>query len=129
MSSKLVNSHKTIVLEGNLTFDYNEMLNELSSQNHCLFGDIKNVIIKIKNKGGDKLTFEQVTHLVANGTNMDFYDENNIRCYLCVCPRTFANYMFPPMESENRDNDFARIRGGVSFFYNKGFEIYIIPSS
>ena len=58
-----------------------------------------------------------------------FYDENKIWCYLCVRPSDFKNYMFSPADSENRDNNFARIRGGVGFFYKKGFDIYIVPSS
>ena len=32
---------------------------------HFMFGNIENVIRKIKDKGGDKLTYEQLTHLIT----------------------------------------------------------------
>ena len=129
VESRRVGKTKVTMLSGEMTFDYNEMMNELGDKFHCLFGNIEKVIGKIKDKGGNKLGAEEINHLVTNGTKREFYDENKIWCYLCVRPSDFKNYMFSPADSENRDNNFARIRGGVDFFYKKGFDIYIVPSS
>lgn len=129
VESARVGKTKVTMLSGEMTFDNNKMMNELGGKFHFMFGNIEKVIGKIKDKGGDKLTYEQLTHLITKGTNMEFYDENKIWCYLCVRPSDFKNYMFSPVDSENQDNNFARIRGGVGFFYDEGFDIYIVPSS
>ena len=129
VESARVGKTKVVALTGEMTFDNNKMMNELGNKFHYLFGNIENVISKIKDKGGDKLTYEQLTHLITNGTKREFYKKNKIWCYLCVRPSDFKNYMFSPVDSENRDNNFARIRGGVGFFYDEGFDIYIVPSS
>lgn len=124
-----VGKTKVVALTGEMTSNYNEMMNELGNKFHCLFGNIETVIGKIKADGSDKLTIDDINHLVTNGKIREFYKEKNIWCYLCVRPSDYANYMFSPIDSENRDNNFERIRGGVSFFFGEGFDIYIIPSS
>ena len=124
-----VGGEKVFVLSGEMTGDYNKMMNELGDKFHGLFGNIEKVIGKIKADGSDKLTIDDINHLVTNGKIREFYKEKNIWCYLCVRPSDYANYMFSPIDSENRDNNFERIRGGVSFFFGEGFDIYIIPSS
>ena len=118
------NGAKITVLSGNLTFDISEMMQELGDKYHCLFGDVENLITKLPR---GKLSKEEVTHLITNGTTSEFYSD--IWCYICIRPTDFANYMFSHIDSENRENNFERIRNGVAAFYDKGFNIYIVPSS
>ena len=117
-------------LTGNLTFDASEMMRELGNRYHCMFGDIKKLILKLPTK----LSMNDISDLYNNGTTREFYSDKNIWCYLCVRPtmrgkEDYANYMFSHIDSENRDNNFIRIREGVKFFYNNKFDIYIVPSS
>lgn len=117
--------NSVVTLTGKLTFDLNKMMNELGDRHHFMFGDIRNLIPKLS----IKLLTENIIDLYNNGTTMEFYDNKNIWCYLCVRPSDYANYMFSPVDSENRDNNFSRIREGVTFFYNNKFDVYIMPSS
>jgi len=36
------------------------------------------------------------------------------------------NYMFSPCDSENRNNKYNRLRGGVLKFKEAGFDVYIV---
>ena len=112
------------VLSGNLTFNFNEMLKELGDKHHGLSGDVEKLITKLPR---GKLSEDEASDLFINGTRREFY--NDIWCYICIRPGDFANYMFSHIDSENRDNNFERIRHGVLAFYNKGFNIYIIPNA
>ena len=67
-----------------------------------MFGDVSKLISKL----GDKLTEQQVLDLLSQGTEEEFYDAQNVWCYFCVEPGSFRNYMFAPMDSENRDNKY-----------------------
>ena len=114
----------TITLSGELTNRFDQMRLECCGRTHCMFGDVSKLIPKL----GDKLTEQQVRDLLSNGTKKEFYDAQNVWCYFCVEPGTFRNYMFAPMDSENRDNEYARLRQGVANFSRKAsFDVYIIP--
>ena len=118
----------TITLSGDMTFDYEQMKQELAGRYESLFGDVKKLIPKLLAKH-PKLTIDDVTLLSTDGTNMTFYDKRKIYCYFCVRPSDYANYMFSPSDSENRDNRFVRIRMGVRKFFLDDFDVYIIPCS
>jgi hypothetical protein len=114
----------TITLSGELTSNFDQMKSECSGRTHCMFGDVGKLIPKL----GDKLTEQQVLDLLSQGTEEEFYDAQNVWCYFCVEPGTFRNYMFAPMDSENRDNKYDRLRRGVANFSRKArFDVYIIP--
>ena len=113
-----------ITVSGDLTFDCAEMMNELGDINHMFFGDISKGLAD--HKFGNALDDDAVNALQNQGTTMDYYNSRKVFCYLCVRPSDYANYMFSPMDSENRDNEFTRLRKGVKFFHAKGFNVYIV---
>ena len=120
------NGARVIKLSGDMTFDYNQMKREVASRYSCMFGDAKNVISKIKTP---KLTKNKILNLYQHGINSNFYDSNKIWGYFCVDPSDYSSYIFPLMESENRDNHYSRMRNGVTSFFNDGFDVYIINSN
>ena len=117
----------TIVLSGDMTNDFEQMKRECAGRFESLFGDAQNIVKKLTEKGSVKLTAQQVLDLLTQGTTEEFYNNQNVWCYFCVEPTTFRNYMFSPMDSENRDNKYARLRSGVAnFSFKAGFDVYII---
>ena len=54
----------------------------------------------------------------------EYYENWNIWCYFCVDPKTYKNYMFSPMDGENRDNQYSRLRNGVLNFSSDGFDFF-----
>ena len=46
--------------------------------------------------------------------------------FICIRPDNGLNYSFPLMESENRDNNFARAKKGIKHFYDEKYQIYSI---
>jgi len=118
---------KTIALHGDMTNDFIEQIRKCAGRYECLFGDAQNVVEKLKERGSDKLTEQQVLDLLTQGTTEEFYETHNIWGYFCVEPETFKNYMFSLIDSENRDNKYARLRRGVANFSRKArFDVYII---
>lgn len=115
-----------VALVGELTFDTNEMMNELASNNHMLFGKISD-LIKKPSIANNKLDSDFIAlELCVKGQNADYFERNQIWGYMCVRPSDYANYTFCPDDSENRDNNYARLRGGVSWFSERGFDVYEI---
>ena len=45
---------------------------------------------------------------------------------VCVRPDNKLNYCFPILESENRENDYYRVKVGVKYFHNEKYLIYLI---
>ena len=117
-----------LVISGDLTFDYEQMKRELAGRFDSMFGDAKQLIAKLEKKR-PKLNACQINDLVVNGTTRNYYDSNKIWCYFCVRPSDYANYMFSHIDSENRDNNFARMRAGTAQFFNDGFDVYIVGSA
>ena len=124
---------RVVEISGNLTFDYEQMKQELAPRYESMFGDAAKVIKEL----GPKLTITDINELTVGGTTWNFYNSNNIWCYFCVraseweksgkkIPGDYANYMFSPSDSENRDSGFARLRGGVLKFFLDGFDVYIV---
>jgi hypothetical protein len=118
-------SGKTIILSGDMTFNYQKMKTELASRFHGMFGDIKKLIPKLT-KDHPKMTRQNIIDLINKGTTKDFYNKNNIWGYICIRPSDYANFIFSHMDSENRDNNYNRIRMGVSQFFDDNFDVYII---
>ena len=112
------------VLSGSLTFDFSEMINELGENPHCMFGDLNKLIPKL----GKPLDDEKILELFQEGKTIEYFNKNKIWCYLCIQPETMKNYMFSPIDSENRDNQCNRLRSGVVKFKEAGFNIYIVST-
>jgi hypothetical protein len=121
-----VGSSRVIGLLGELTFDFNEMMRELTPDGTGLFGNMDSLIQKLAADGIGKLAAPDIEDLVNNGLNMEFYNAINVWGYLCVRPSDNASYIFSHADSENRDNEFARMRRGVAKFFKAGFDIYMI---
>ena len=119
----------TTILSGDLTMNTSEMMDELGDENHMYFGRLR-----YSEKSGDlvlpdntqvtNLSETTLSNLYNNGTNEEYFLENSAFCYLCVRPSDLHNYMFSPLDSENRDNDYQRLREGVHYFAEQGFKIY-----
>ena len=117
---------KIIGLEGEMTSEFSQMMKELAPNgSNFIVGDLRKSIPKILERR-PKVEKKDIENLVRNGTTREFYKTNNIYCYLCVRPSDYASYMFSPEDSENRDNEFQRIRRNVLKFYANKFDIYII---
>ena len=115
-------------ITGNLTFDFNKMMNELGDNPHCMFGKIaleNGVLVLSDDSRIAEMVPTELEVLFANGTTDAYYQDRNVWCYLCVrCD--LKNYMCAPCDSENRDNEYNRLRGGVQNFAKEGFKIYIM---
>jgi hypothetical protein len=110
------------ILSGSLTFDFSEMMNELGENPHDMFGDLNKLIPEL----GEPLDDKKILELFQKGITIEYFNENEIWCYLCIQPETMKNYMFSPIDSENRDNQCYRLRSGVVKFKEAGFNIYIV---
>ena len=110
-------------ISGDLTSDFNEMMNELGDNPHCMFGDLNKVLGRSDVK---EMETEDMLDLMTNGNTDAYYQDRNVWCYLCVRESDLKNYMFSPLDSENRDNKYNRLREGVKSFANEGFKIYLM---
>lgn len=124
LSTTTTSTGSTIhTLEGEMTFEFSQMMKELAPNGaNFIFGDLKKSIPKM----GAKLEQSDIENLTKNGTTREFYETNKIWCYLCVRPSDYSSYMFSPDDSENRDDNFVRIRKNVLNFYANKFDIYIV---
>ena len=95
---KVSQKGNTIVFSGELTNDFNQMKRECAGRFETMFGDAKNLIVKLKEDGYTALTEQQILDLLTQGTTEEVYETHNIWGYFCVEPETFKNYMF----SENK---------------------------
>ena len=125
---KIEQTDNITVLSGNLTFDFNKMMNELSDNPHCMFGKIAledGVLVLPDGSRIAEMKSKDMLDLFTNGSTDAYYQDRNVWCYLCVrCD--LKNYMFAPCDSENRDNEYNRLRRGVGSFSEKGFKIYLM---
>ena len=65
--------------------------------------------------------------LHKEGTHAEFYENNNILGYFCIDLKDYSNYMFLIGDSENRDNNYSRLRNGVLQFSSEAYcDIYIL---
>ena len=126
MSIKLEKQGNVITLSGDMTNDYDQMKDECAGRYESMFGDAQGVITNLKARGRSAMTNEQIMKLYKHGTKAEYYENWNIFCYFCVDPTTYKNYMFSPVDGENRDNQYSRLRNGVLHFSSDGFEIYVV---
>ena len=112
----------TITLSGDMTKDFKQMKRECAGRFHDMFGDVVKLIPKL----GDKRTSDQIKGLNQWGTSAEYYEKDNIWGYFCYNPKNHSNYMFSPIDGENRDNNYHRLRNGVAYFEGEGFDVYII---
>jgi len=116
-------------ISGNLTFDFKEMMNELGDNPHCMFGKIAlegGVLILSDGSHIAEMGPKDILDLMTNGNTDAYYQDRDVFCYLCVRQSNLKNYMFSPLDSENRDNLYNRLRGGVRSFAKEGFKIYLM---
>ena len=125
---KVSQKGNTIFINGELTFDFNQMKRECAGRFETIFGDAKNLIAKLKEDGYTALTEQQILDLLTQGDKKEFYENQNLWCYFCVDPTDYRNYMFSPLDGENRDNKYDRLRRGVAKFSREAkFDVYIVP--
>ena len=115
-----------ITLSGDMTNDYDQMKRECAGRYESMFGDAQGAITKLKAGGSSAMTHEQIMKLYKHGTYAEYYENWNIWCYFCVDPKNYKNYMFSPIDGENRDNQYSRLRNGVLNFSLGGFEVYVV---
>ena len=114
----------TFILSGDMTNDFEQMKRECAGRFESMFGDVKKLIPKLEKA----LTHEHIMRVYNEGSTNSFYDNNNICGYFCVNPNDYSNYMFMTCDSENRDNQYLRLRTGILKFNSQaGFDVYIIP--
>ena len=124
MSTLQVEKYDNITkISGDLTFDFKEMMNELGDNPHCMFGDLNKVLGRSNAK---EMEPEDMLDLMKNGNTDAYYQDRNVWCYLCVRESDLKNYMFAPCDSENRNNEYNRLREGVRSFAKEGFKIYLM---
>jgi hypothetical protein len=119
-------TNNTIAISGDLTNDFDEMMKELGDENHMLFGELSmegsNLIV-----GGSPISemkMDAIKDIILNGNTAVYYQTRTVYCYLCVRKSDLKNYMFSPVDSENRTSEYMRMREGLASFVMKGFNIY-----
>ena len=100
------------VLSGNLTVDASEMMAETCSIR-------PESIEKISNEC-DVVDADALFSATYGKT--DYIDNNT--WFICVNSSTNKGYYFPICESENRDNNYQRVKEGIAYFMGKGWQAY-----
>ena len=61
-----------------------------------------------------------------NPANIDWSNVTSSAWFICIRPDNGLNYSFPLMESENRENNFARAKKGIQHFQNQKYLVFNI---
>ena len=109
-SIAVTTTENVTTISGNLSFDTSDMI-PVSKYESWVSID------KIKEK----------CHPIMPGS-IDWSTVNRNSWFICIRPDNGMNYSFPIAESENRDNDFERVKKGISYFYEQKYLIYSIGS-
>ena len=83
--------------------------------------DVKDMIPVSKHESFvpiDKIR-EKCHPLMPNKINWDLVTRDD--WFVCIRPNDYYNYSFPIMESENRENNFARVKAGLAHFHEMKF--------
>lgn len=91
-----------------LTFDVKKMMRETITIK-------RETIVKIKDE--------------CKEVNLDNYNWSNLNrntWFICMNDKDNEAYYFPICESENRDNNYKRVKDGMRFFKSKGWLVYQI---
>lgn len=100
-------------ITGSLTFDFEQMLSDAM----VLRPDsIKKVV--------NECEVVDAEALFSAKHGCDYIDDNT--WFMCVNSATNEGYYFPVCESENRDNDYKRVKSGIAYFMGKGWQAYKI---
>ena len=98
----------TVGLIGELTYDVEQMMKECVRTNSV-------TIEKISNEC-DIVTVDSI--------NWDVLNRNN--WISCINKEEKKWYHFPIAESENRDNNFKRVKDGIKYFTSNGWVTYML---
>ena len=105
---------RTVALQGNLTFNCRQMEIESRSTSTQNIEKVKAECLEV-----DPTTFDWSS--VDRDTWFMCFTEGANQRY--ARPRC---YYFPIAESENRDNNYARVKSGMAYFISKGWFAYKI---
>ena len=100
----------TIAITGEMTFEVKQMMRDridISSER------VKKLIDDEKCPSVDLKTF-------------NWSSVNRNTWFICVNANTNEGYYFPICESENRDNNYSRVKNGMSYFISQGWQVFKI---
>lgn len=95
-------------IEGNLTSDPDEMMNEATP----ISQETMEKIQRYDTCDIDTFNWSSIT------------DPRNI-CFYCINTEAIKGYCFPLMEEENREHDYKRVKEGIEHFTNYGWKAYL----
>ena len=113
MSSKTIAVTTTgniTTISGDLSFDTSEMIPVNKHESWLSIDKIK----------------EEYHPIIPSSINWSTVTRNS--WFICIRSDNGMNYSFSIAESENRDNDFARAKNGINYFYKQKYLIYSIGS-
>ena len=98
----------TVGLIGELTYDVEQMMRDRDRTN--------------------KVTIEKISNECENVTvdSINWNALNRDNWITCIDKEEETWYHFPIAESENRDNNFKRVKDGVKYFTSMGWVTYMI---
>ena len=121
-SSYIFNGFHTILSDNlNEQSEITEMVKNCGGKTHFLFGNIQKIIDNLK-----PMTEEEIKKLYEKGTCDDYYFNSEICQYICYENKDgrIRHYCFSPIDKENYENEYKRLREGVKGFHELGFYIY-----
>ena len=98
----------TIAIIDEMTFDVKKMMNERMS---------------MRKESVSKLDDECQA---VDPSNFNWSEVDRNTWFICVNTNTNEGYYFPIMESENRDNNYSRVKEGMKYFISQGWKAYKI---
>jgi hypothetical protein len=98
----------TVGLIGDLTYDVEQMMKERAKTNSAT---IEKISVEC-----DIVTVDSVNWSSLNRDNW----------ITCINKEEKTWYHFPIAESENRDNNFKRVKDGIRYFTSKGWVTYML---
>ena len=98
----------SVAIVGELTYDVKQIAMET---------------MRIKSESINKIQ-EECQAVDPSTFNWPIVDRNT--WFACVNSTTNKVYYFPMGESENRDNNYSRVKNGMAYFISQGWEAYQI---
>ena len=98
----------TIRITGEMTFDVKQMMRDRISMR-------KESVIKLDDECE-----------AVDPSNFDWSSIDHNTWFICVNTNTNEGYYFPICESENRDNNYSRVKSGMNYFISQGWKSYKI---
>ena len=100
-------------ITGSLTFDFEQMMNDAM---HLRPESIEKV--------SNECEVVNTEALFSATYGCDYI--NNDTWFMCVNSATNMGYYFPVCESENRQDNYKRVKEGIAYFIGKGWQAYKI---